>query len=555
MFGPLLGALVVIVPVGAIVSFWFQPPSDHWAHIAEHLLLLYVGNTAAVVGGVGVLAALIGTTTAWLVAHFDFPGKRFFRWALILPLALPAYISAFLYANLLDSAGPVQQVVRALGGFATAREYWFPQILSLPGVIAVLTVSLFPYVYLVTLPVFQWRARCYLDAGRLLGSRGWQRLLRIELPLARPAIMGGALLCMMEALADYGSVSYYGVRTFTVGIYRTWFSFGDLPAAARLCSCMLLGVFLLIVIERLSRRGRVAVGQHEAVASAPSRLQGAPAWLACTACALPVALGFAVPFASLTVWAVGEARILMQADYWAMLGRSLSLAFGVSLVCVGLAWVALFANRLVRSQGVTLLNQTMSMGYAIPGAVVSVGILVPLAAFDHGLAHWMESRLGWDPGLLLTGSVGALALAYLVRFLAVAAQPIDAAYERVPREVDEACLSLGRPPASLWFGVHRPLVTRSLVAACLLVGIDIMKELPTTLILRPFNFDTLATKAFELASEEQLGGASIYALTLGLIGLVPVFLLCRYLDRTDAPTVARNPKPAQVHPGRGGLGD
>jgi len=533
-----LGALIVLIPLGAIVSYWLQPPSEHWGHIAENLLGIYIGNTLAVVGGVGICAALIGGTTAWVMAHCDFPGKFWLQRALILPLALPAYIVAFIYANLLDSAGPVQRGIRALFGFETAREYWFPQILSLPGVVAILTISLYPYVYLVTLPIFKWHASCYTDAGRLLGASWWSRLWRIELPLARPAIIGGALLCMMEALADYGSVKYYGVRTFTVGIYRTWFSFGDLPAAARLCSCMLLGVFVLIIVERISRKGRVAVAQQESTLGVAKRLCGWRAWLTSVGCALPPLLGFGIPVVGLGLWAFEDWRILLGRPYWEMLGRSVLLAGGVSGICVLLAWLALFSGRLVRNRSVSMLNQTMTMGYAIPGAVVSVGILVPLAAFDRGVANWLEAQFGWETGLLLTGSVAALAFAYLVRFLAVAAQPIDAAYQRVPREMDEACFSLGRRPWRLWGEVHRPLLKRSLIAAAILVGIDIMKELPATLILRPFNFDTMATKAFELASEEQLSAASIYALTLGLIGLVPVFLLCRYLDRPHGSSAA-----------------
>jgi len=529
---PVIGSLFVLIPIGAILSYWLAPPSDDWSHIAENLLGLYIRNTVAVVGGVGLLSAILGTATAWLTAHYTFPGHRFLQRALILPLALPAYIVAFIYANLLDSAGPVQRGIRSLFGFESARDYWFPQILSLPGVIFILTIALYPYVYLVTMPIFRWHARSYTDAGRLLGGNWWTRITRIEMPLARPAIVGGALLCMMEALADYGSVKYFGVRTFTVGIYRTWFSFGDLPAAARLCSCMLLGVFLLILLERLSRRGRVSVAQQEGTGCPATRLHGVRAWLATLLCALPFSLGFLIPFLSLAWWATEDWRLVLTQDYWAMLSRSLFLALSVSMLCVLLAWLALFSGRLLRKRGVTALNQTMSLGYAVPGAVVSVGILVPLAAFDRGLAGWLDRQFGWDIGLLVTGSIGALVIAYLVRFLAVASQPIDAAYQRIPVELDDASFSLGRAPSRLLGSVHRPLLQRSLIAAAILVGIDIMKELPATLILRPFNFDTMATKAFELASEEQLSAASIYALTLGLIGLVPVFLLCRYLERS-----------------------
>ncbi len=538
LFWPLLGTLAVGVPLVAIASSWWGPTPESWSHIFEYLLARYVLNTMGVVMGVGALSILIGLLPAWLVAGYDFPGRSWLQWALVLPLAFPAYILALVYANLLDSAGPVQQAVRWLGGYATAREYWFPQILSLPGVVMILSLALYPYVYLICRPVLGASTRQFCEAAQLLGHGPWSRFWRIELPLAYPAIAAGATLCMLEALADYGSVFYYGVDTFTVGIYRTWFNLGDLDAATRLASLMLLLVFLLLASERWVRRGRAEGGANAALRAPRKSLRGARAWVAFGLCCLPVLLGFALPTVLLALWAVEEVAVMITPEYWAMLLRSLSLAAGVSVIAVALGLLARYAARVDRTRAAGLLNQVMTLGYAIPGAVVSVGILVPLAAFDHWVNDQSEAWLGWSTGLLLTGSLFALGYAYIVRFLAVACQAIDAGLARVPREYEAASNALGEAPGRTLRRVHLPLLRGSLLAALILVAVDILKELPATLILRPFNFDTLATKTFELAGEEQLAAASIYGLTLVVLGLIPILFLTRYLDHDHETTSA-----------------
>lgn len=531
---PFLGTVAVGIPLAAIASSWWGPPPEHWAHLVEYLLARYILNTIGVIVGVGILCSVLGLIPAWLVAGYDFPGRRWLQWALVLPLAFPAYVLALVYANLLDSAGPVQQAIRWWGGYATAREYWFPQILSLPGVVIVLSLALYPYVYLICRPVLGASTRQFGEAAQLLGHGPWSRFRRIELPLVYPALIAGATLCMFEALADYGSVFYYGVDTFTVGIYRTWFNLGDLNAATRLASLMLLLVFCLLAAERWARRGRVDMGSHGTVQAPRKLLSGGRAWAAASLCVLPVLLGFALPSGLLALWAVEKLEVVMTPEYWAMLLRSLSLAAGVSVFAVGLALLARYAARVDRTWLAGGLNHVMTLGYAIPGAVVSVGILVPMAAFDHWVNDQSEAWLGWGTGLLLSGSLFALGYAYVVRFLAVACQAIDAGFARLPRDYDAAANTLGEAPGRTLRRVHVPLLRGSLLAATILVAVDILKELPATLILRPFNFDTLATKTFELAGEEQLAAASIYGLSLVALGLLPILFLTRFLDHDDA---------------------
>ncbi|MEM1058697.1 MAG: iron ABC transporter permease [Verrucomicrobiota bacterium] len=535
---PLLATALVLTPLLTLVYGGLTASSDGWNHLAEHLLWTYTVNSLLVALGVGVSCLILGVSTAWLVAHYEFPGRRWLQVALVLPLALPGYVMALVYANLLDSYGPVQQAFRWLGGYQSASEYWFPQIFSLPGVILVLSLSLFPYVYVICRPVFTWQTQLYRDASHSLGHGGWSTLWRVELPLAYPAIVGGVSLCLFEAMADYGSVAYYGVPTLTVGIYRTWFNLGDLPAAMRLASITLLVAFLLVLLERLARRGRYEGGLNAQPHANRQSLRGARAGLAAAWCALPVFLGGVIPVGMLVAWAVPATHGSSPAGYLAIFGQTLLLAAGSGLVITALALLVLFTNRLVRSRWTATAARICSLGYAVPGTVISVGVLAPLIAVDRWTIAQLNSWLGWETGLLLSGSVAGLVLAYTVRFLGVANYALEGGYARLSRVLDETAFTLGRGPRDLLRRVHLPLLRSSLGAAWLLASIDIFKELPATLVLRPFNFDTVATKTFELALEEQLGPASLYALMLVALGLIPVYLLNSWIEKNHARPAA-----------------
>jgi iron(III) transport system permease protein len=531
---PVAAACVVGLPLLAILSYWFVPDNGSWDHLAEHVLGDYIFNSLCILLGVALLTGTVGVSTAWLVAAYEFPLRRPLEWALILPLSLPTYIIAFTYAGLLDEMGPVQQGVRALLQIPLGEHMPFPEIRSLPGVIIVMSLVLYPYVYLICRAVIATQIQHLTDIAQVLGLSGTRRFFRVALPLVRPALVAGVGLAVMEALSDFGSVSFFGVPTFTTGIYRTWFNLGDLPSAARLSSLLMIFMLGLIFIERLSRR-RI----HVDVANQPVdirriSLSGKKAWLTSLWCLIPIVLGFGIPVLQLATWASSKLDTLLQNDYWMMVGRSLGLGLSVAGVVVLLVTIMRYAQRVLHSHYAEALNRFASMGYAIPGSVLSVGILIPLTKMDLWAAQATQSWFGWSAGLLLSGSVIALAYSYTVRFLAVGYNTVDGAFARTPRQLDDAALCLGRNPLQILRQVHFPVIKGSLFAAAALILIDILKELPATLILRPFNFDTLATTTYELATEEQLPAASIYALSIVVAGLIPIVLLVRAMRSSHA---------------------
>jgi iron(III) transport system permease protein len=529
-------AALVVVPILAVVvgAFGVSPAGaggGSWAHLVETVLPGYIVNTALLMAGVTFGVVSMGVIAAWLVTAYSFPGRRALEWALILPLAMPAYVMAYAYTDWLQFAGPVQTALRELTGWK-AREYWFPEIRSLYGAAALFSLALYPYVYLLTRTAFLEQSRSAMEAGRLAGYGAWGAFLHVLLPLARPAVAAGTALALMETLADFGTVSYFAVQTFTTGIYRAWLSLGDQVAAGQLATCLLGFVILVLAMERLSRRG---ARYHNTSSRKTAPLAPLAGWRAAGAfvlCFAPVFFGFLLPAGLLghLIWTDPDAK--WSARTWTLVGNSFTLAGITALVAVGVAVLLAYASRLTRRPAVAGANRIASLGYAVPGAVIAVGILVPLGRLDNALADWIHLQFGVKTGLLFTGTVTALVYAYLVRFLAVALQTADAGLAKITPSMEDAARSLGLTPTATLARVHAPMLAASLLSAALLVFVDVMKELPATFALRPFNFDTLAVEAYNLTKDERLAEAAIPSLVIVAVGVIPLILLSRQIART-----------------------
>ena len=527
-------AALILLPILAVVASVLGPASETWAHLARTLLGTYVANTALLVACVAVGVLSIGVLSAWLVTAYRFPAQRVLEWALVLPLAMPAYVMAYAYTDWLQFTGPVQGLLRAATGWQ-AREYWFPEIRSIPGAAAMLSFALYPYVYLLARTAFLDVSRSALEAGRLAGHTAWGSFWRVALPIARPAVAAGAALALMETLADFGTVSYFALEVFTTGIFKAWLSLGDSTAAGQLSVCLLAFVFVVLALERASR-GRASYTSALSKRPPPHALSGPAAAMAFFACAAPVLLGFLLPAGLLIhlAWSDPEARWSSRLP--ALVGNSFMLAGIAAMAGVLLATAMAYAARLARGRAANVVawaNRAAALGYAIPGAVIAIGVLVPLGRLDNWIAGGIESAFGMKPGLLLTGTIVALIYAYLVRFLAVALQSMESGLAKVTPRMDDAARSLGATPAGTLIRVHAPLLASSLASAALLLFVDVMKELPATFALRPFNFDTLAIEAYNLAKDERLSEAAVPSLVIVAIGLVPLLVVTkRYFQAT-----------------------
>jgi iron(III) transport system permease protein len=524
--GTLLLAILLALPIFWVAASVAQPAGDAWRHIAATLLATYVANTALLVALVACGVVSIGVASAWLIASYRFPGARLLEWALVLPLAMPAYVLGYAYTDWLQFSGPVQGALRALTGWQ-AREYWFPEIRSIPGAAVVLALALYPYVYLIARTAFRELPRSAIEAGRLAGHGAWGSFLRVALPLARPAVAAGTALALMETLADFGTVSYFALEVFTTGIFKAWFAMGDATAAAQLSTCLLGFVVVVLAMERASRGRSAFHAPGQAKPVPPQRLRGAAAGLATLACALPVLLGFALPAGILAQLALDSPEARGGARLLALVANSFTVAGVTAVAAVALAVGMAYAARLTRSRVAAAANRLAALGYAVPGAVIAVGVRVPLGRLDNWLAAAIESATGWQAGLLLTGSIAALVYACLVRFLAVALQTVEAGLGRITPAMEDAARSLGASPVAALTRVHVPLLAPSLATAALLVFVDVMKELPATFALRPFNFDTLAVEAYHLAKDERLAEAAVPSLVIVAVGLVPLTVLAR----------------------------
>jgi iron(III) transport system permease protein len=530
-------ALLIALPVLVILGFVLVPTGDTWSHLAATVLPDYVANSLLLMLGVALGTLIGGVGTAWLTSMCQFPGRGLFEWALLLPMAMPAYIIAYTYTGMLDFAGPLQTTLRALTGWGYG-DYWFPEVRSLPGAALMLSLVLFPYVYLLTRAAFLSQSLCVLDVSRTLGNGPWRTFFRVALPLARPAIVAGLSLALMETLADYGTVQYFGVSTFTTGIFRTWYGLNSAAGAAQL-SAMLLGfVLVLIAIERSSRRQ--ARYHHTSQRHQAIRRHHLRGWWAAGAfgfCLTPLLFGFLIPAGQLAVWAATIGRTAIDGDFLRLVVNSLELAALASLLALLFALLLAYGKRLYPTRPVEGAVRLAGLGYAVPGTVIAIGVIIPFAWIDNSLDAWMRARFDISTGLLLSGSLTALLFAYLVRFLAVALQTVESGLAKVKPSMDEAGRSLGLAPGQVLSRVHLPMLKGSLLTALLLVFVDVLKELPATLILRPFNFNTLAVRAFELASDERLSDSAPAALTIVLVGLAPVILLSRSITRSrDADT-------------------
>ncbi|WP_338453878.1 iron ABC transporter permease [Aeromonas veronii] len=531
MTGSWATALLLGLPVIALLFSAFSAEGALFRHLADTVLLDYLGNTLGLVVGVVLLSLLFGVPTAWLVAMCQVPGRRALQWALMLPMAMPSYIVAYVYTDLLDYSGPLQAGLRALFGWNSPADYWFPAVRSLGGAAWVLALVLFPYVYLLTRASFLEQSVSLIHSSRLLGCTPWQSFRRLSLPLARPAIMVAVSLVAMETLADFATVHFFAINTLTTAVYDTWLGYGSLATAAKLSCLMLLAVVLLIALERRSR-SRQQVFQKSMGHEQPLRypLKGMSRALAAFWCWGLVLAGFGLPFVILLDYGVRYFELSWTPEFVRFAGNSLAISALTALLAMGIALLLGFFRRLDGGIKSLLPLRIAAMGYAMPGTVLAIGVLVPLTALDfaiNDLAEWLGRQ---GPGLLLTGTLTAIVFGYLVRFVAIAIGSVESSMGKISPSLDMAARSLGQGDGGMLRRVHLPLVRRGLFAGAMLVFIESMKELPAALLLRPFNFDTLATHVYQFVSDEMLERGALGAIVIVLVGLLPLIWVNRTLD-------------------------
>ncbi|WP_235971244.1 ABC transporter permease [Palleronia pontilimi] len=521
-------AALVLLPIAAVLWLALFPSAPIWGHLISTTLPRYLTNSVVLMLSVGALAAVVGTVTAWLVVMYRFPGRRWLEWALLLPLAIPAYVGAYALVDFLEYAGPVQTGLRGLMGWESARDYAFPQVRSRPMAVVVLAASLYPYVYLLARAAFREQSGRSLEVAQALGAGAFKRFWRVGLPLARPAIAAGTAIVMMETINDFGVVEYFGVQTLTTGIFTVWLEMGNAGGASQIACVILALVLVLVMLEKFSRRRsrffRMARSDRPLD---PAPLTGVAGWTAAIGCVLPFAFGFVLPVAVLLEHAVSRPETWVDPGLARALWHTVSVGGLAAALTVGAALVLVYGVRLTRATLPKLLMPVTTIGYAAPGAVLGVGILLPLAAFDNVLADAWLALTGTDPGLLLTGSAAAIVLAYMVRFFAIAQGAADAAMGRVSPSLPMAARALGRSAGGTLRAVYLPLMRGSVGTALLLVFVDCVKELPATLLLRPFNYNTLATRVYEQASLERISDAAPAALLVTLVGIAAVAILAR----------------------------
>jgi iron(III) transport system permease protein len=517
--------LPALAPLLVIIAAIATPEVAVWAHLSRYVLPEVLANTLMLVVGVALVGGTVGTGLAWLTAMCDFPGRRFFDWALLLPLAIPGYVLAFVAVGFLDYAGPFQSWLRE--AFGTSR--WVPPIRSPGGVILVLSLSLYPYVYLLARGAFLTQGRRALEAAQTLGYGRTSAAWRVALPMARPWIAAGVALVCMETLADFGAVAVFNFNTFTTAIYRAWFGMFSVHAALELAAVLMLFVLAALILERRARAGAHFASPRDVSRESPRlQLQGASRWLAAGAAFAVLALAFILPLVQLLWWTIARAATDLDSRYWGFIGRSLLLAASAAAVIVAAGLLLAYVLRRQPSRFVRGVVRVATMGYAVPGTVLAVGILVPLVTLNNAVQGLLDSWFGASaPHLLLQGTLAAVLLAYLARFLAVGFNPVESGLQRVTRNIDEASISLGVAGFALVRSVHVPLLRTSLATAATLVFVDVMKEMPITLITRPFGWDTLAVRVFEMTSEGEWERAALPAVAIVLVGLIPAALLTR----------------------------
>ena len=513
-------AALVSLPIVVTLLSLAQPAGPIWAHLRDTVVNEYLLNTLALMMLTGGLSLLIGVSTGWLIGACQFRGRATLSWLLMLPLASPAYIVAYVYTDLLEVSGPVQTTLRSWLSLGIT-DLQFPTIRNLTGAAVLLSLVLYPYIYLLCRNSFAGRSGAQFDAARVLGHSPFSAFFRVALPAARPAIVGGLALVLMETLADFGVVSYFSVPTFSTGIFRTWLGLGDPQAALKLASLMLLFVIVLVGLEESNRRG--AVDRSDIAGASQINLTGIRAFFAIAACVLPIVLGFVIPTVTLALYAADNVSVVTQAKFTQLALNSLLLAMAAGVGVTLIAWVLAYVKRLRPSPLTHGLIRLSTLGYALPGILLAVALLKPVGGFDA----WLMETWSSLSTPLLSGSLFLLLYAYVCRFLTVAYQSVDSGFAGISHEIDAAARTLGTTTTEMIRKIHFPLLRPSIFAACLLVFVDVMRELPATLILRPFNFDTLATQVYRLASDERLAEASGAALLIVTLGVLPVVLLQR----------------------------
>lgn len=523
---------ICLLPMCAVLITALLGDLDTLTHLAKTELWRYTLTTLVLVLLVGLFSGCIGTGAAWLVTMTEFPGRHALAIALALPLAFPAYVLAYAYTDFLDHPGAVQTTLRSVTGWGP-REYWFPEIRSVGGAAAMLTLVLYPYVYLLARAAFRQQSSTAYLAARALGQSPNEAFFRVSLPLARPAIAGGILLAVMEVIADFGTVSYFGVQTFATGIYTSWTAQNDRGAAAQLAICLLAFALFLALLERVQRGNAQyhSVGKrHETLT--PTRLTGVRKWGAITLCGIPVVFGFVLPVVLLIELALGSEQDLLSRRYIGFLRNSVTLASVGALITVGAAVLLAMFHRIRPGALAASAKNIARIGYAVPGTVIAVGLFVPFAALDNRIDMFMEGRFGIDTGLLISGSIWLMIMAYMIRFLAAALNTYEAGLGSINSNTDSVARSLGATSGQVISRVHVPILRPTVLTALLIVFVDVMKELPATLMMRPFNMDTLAIQAHRLAADERLEGAAVPSLVIVAVGLIPVILVCRQVGKS-----------------------
>lgn len=523
--------LLLVTPLGFLLFESLQGDSDVFQHLFDTVLWDYTRNTLLLILGVGLLSCVIALPLAWLTAYCDFPGRKQFEWALMLPLAMPTYLIAYVYTDLLDYAGPVQIALREWFGWQSPDDYWFFDIRTLTGAIVMIALVLYPYLFLIFKTALREQSFKLVQASQLMGLSPIQSFLRVSLPLGRGAIVAGITLISMEAMADFATVNYFAVSTLTTAVYDTWLGYYSLTAAAKISGIMLLILFLTIMVERFSRRNQAVYERQSSVNSATLyRLKGGAAWAASLACTVVLVLAFILPVGVLVKYAVVYADEAWNGAFFSYAWQSFKVAIVVSLVTILLSLLVLFYQRIAKHAYPLLPGRLASTGYALPGTVLAIAVLLPLTQLDDALNNWLEP-FGLSPGLLLSGTLFAMIFAYVVRFYAIAHGALESSFLRISPSLDMASQSMGKGPLQTLRKVHLPLLKRGILTAGLLVFIECMKELPAALLLRPFNFETLATHVFQYVSDEQLELASISALLIVLVGLIPLYFVNRSMEQ------------------------
>ncbi|MDL0433138.1 iron ABC transporter permease [Marinobacter sp. TBZ242] len=528
-----LTTAIVVLPVLSVIILALFPEENIWPHLLDTTLPRYLITTLKLMAGVALITLVIGLATAWAVTMCEFPGRKFFEWAMLLPFAVPAYVIAYVYTSLLDYAGPVQTTLREWFGWANAADYWFPEIRSLEGATLMIGLVLYPYVYLLARAAFLEQSPSLFAVSRSLGHSALSTFFKVVLPIARPAVAVGLSLVLMETLNDFGTVDFFAVQTLTAGLFDTWMNLGNLGGAAQIATTMLAFVVILVTLERYSRRRQQQFAARDNRDPIRRFTMSMPRQLVCVAvCALPVIFGFLLPAITLGQYAWEYFDESWNTDFIRNTLNSLFLSGTAALTTLVIGVTLAYSRRLHNTRGMQVMMRLSSLGYAMPGAVLAVGVIVPLAGFDNWVDGILRDSFGISSGLLLSGSAFALIFAYTVRFLAVSAGSVESALQKITPSMDMASRSLGHTPGQTLVKVHLPMLRGTLITAALVVFVDVMKELPATLILRPFNFETLATYVYQFASDEQLAHSALPALIIVLAGIIPIILMSRSISGT-----------------------